>query len=257
MDFFTRFGFGLVSMWRRKVIILPALFAVNLVTWIYFWVRPSLLGFALIILTLAVFLTVVFIGVIPVVIMEENNYDPGVVRRMGLDTFISLIIVYALFIYVSSVLLALIKPPSYLFVMIALLFALPLTPIVVLAVLVPPLIGYFIRDKWRSLRGRIPFWGVYLGSLSAVILLLMPMMYFRVLFVSTSLINAFILGGITLILSLVPLLYPRPEICRVLGLVMVFLGILMWILAAGGLTWGSVLAIISGGYLYDWRPWSK
>ncbi|MGC8607593.1 MAG: DUF6114 domain-containing protein [Vulcanisaeta sp.] len=257
MDFFTRFGFGLVSVWRRKVIILPALFAVNLVTWIYFWVRPSLLGFALIILTLAVFLTVVFIGVIPVVIMEENNYDPGVVRRMGLDTFISLIIVYALFIYVSSVLLALIKPPSYLFVMMALLFALPLTPIVVLAVLVPPLIGYFIRDKWRSLRGRIPFWGVYLGLLSAVILLLMPMMYFRVLFVSTSLINALILGGITLILSLVPLLYPRPEICRVLGLVMVFLGILMWILAAGGLTWGSVLAIISGGYLYDWRPWSK
>jgi hypothetical protein len=257
VDFFTRFGFGLVSVWRRKVIILPALFAVNLVTWIYFWVRPSLLGFALIILTLAVFLTVVFIGVIPVVIMEENNYDPGVVRRMGLDTFISLIIVYALFIYVSSVLLALIKPPSYLFVMMALLFALPLTPIVVLAVLVPPLIGYFIRDKWRSLRGRIPFWGVYLGLLSAVILLLMPMMYFRVLFVSTSLINALILGGITLILSLVPLLYPRPEICRVLGLVMVFLGILMWILAAGGLTWGSVLAIISGGYLYDWRPWSK
>ncbi|MGC9153649.1 MAG: DUF6114 domain-containing protein [Vulcanisaeta sp.] len=257
MDFFTRFGFGLVSVWRRKVIILPALFAVNLVTWIYFWVRPSLLGFALIILTLAVFLTVVFIGVIPVVIMEENNYDPGVVRRMGLGTFISLIIVYALFIYVSSVLLALIKPPSYLFVMMALLFALPLTPIVVLAVLVPPLIGYFIRDKWRSLRGRIPFWGVYLGLLSAVILLLMPMMYFRVLFVSTSLINALILGGITLILSLVPLLYPRPEICRVLGLVMVFLGILMWILAAGGLTWGSVLAIISGGYLYDWRPWSK
>ncbi|WP_054842989.1 hypothetical protein [Vulcanisaeta distributa] len=260
MDFLTRFGLGLVSMWRRKVIILPILFAVNLLTWVYFWIRPSLIGFALIILTIAIFLTVIFIGVIPVAIMEENNYDPGVVRRMGLGTLISLIIVYAVFIYVSSILLALIKPPSYLFVMMALLFALPpLTPIVVLAVLIPPLIGYFIRDKWRSLRGRIPFWGVYLGLLSAVILLLMPIMYFRVLFVSTSLVNAFILGGITLILSLVPpLLYPRPEACRVLGLVMVFLGILMWILAAGGLTWGgSVLAIVSGGYLYDWRPRSK
>ncbi len=260
MDFFTRFGLGLVSMWRRKVIVLPALFAVNLITWLYFWVKPSILGFALIVLTLAIFLTVVFIGVIPVVIIEENNYDPGVIRRMGgLGTFVSLIIIYALFTYVSSVLLALIRPPSYLFVMIALLFALPLTPLVVLAVLLPPLIGYFIRDKWRSLRGRIPFWGgVYLGLLSAAILLLMPMMYFKVLFVSTSLINAFVLGGITLILSLIPLLYPRPEVCRILGMVMVFLGILMWILAAGGLTWGgSVLAIISGGYLYDWRPRSK
>lgn len=106
-------------------------------------------------------------------------------------------------------------------------------------------------------QGRVPFWGIYLGILSALMLLLMPVMYFRVLFVSTSLINAFILGGVTLILSLVPLLYPRPEICRVLGIIMVFLGILMWILAVGGLTWGSVLAIISGGYLYDWRPRGK
>ena len=88
-------------------------------------------------------------------------------------------------------------------------------------------------------------------------LLLMPVMYFRVLFVSTSLINAFILGEIILILSLVPLLYPRPEVCKVLGIVMVFLGILMWILAIGSLTWGLVLAIISGGYLYDWKPRSK
>jgi len=79
-------------------------------------------------------------------------------------------------------------------------------------------------------------------------------MYFRVIFVSTSLINAFILGGVTIILSLVPLLYPRTEACRVLGIVMVFLGILMWLLAAGGLTWGSILAIISGAYLFDWRP---
>ena len=257
MDFFTRFGLGLISMWRRKAIILPALVAVNLATWFYFWIKPSLLGFALIVLTLAVFLTVIFIGVIPVAIMEENNYDPNIVRKMGLGTFASLVIVYALFIYVSSVLLAVIKPPSYLFVMMALLFALPLTPFVVLAILMPPLIGYFIRDKWRLLRDRIPFWGIYLGLLSAVILLLMPMMYFKVLFVSASLINAFILGGITLILSLVPLLYPRPEVCRVLGIVMVFLGILMWILVVGGLTWGSVLAIISGGYLYDWRPRGK
>jgi hypothetical protein len=52
----------------------------------------------------------------------------------------------------------------------------------------------------------------------------------------------------------VPLLYPRTETCRVLGIVMVFLGILMWLLAAGGLTWGSILAIISGAYLFDWRP---
>ena len=257
MDFLTRFGLGLVGMWRRKAIVLPALFAINLTTWFYFWVKPSLLSFASIILTLAIFLTVIFIGVIPVAIMEENNYDLGIVRRMGLGTLVSLIIVYALFLYVSSILLAIIKPPPYLIVMMALLFALPLTPLIVLATLVPPLIGYFIRDRWRSLRGRIPFWGVYLGLLSALMLLLMPMMYFRVLFMSVSLINAFILGGVTLILSLIPLLYPRPEVCRVLGMVMVFLGILMWIVAAGGLTWGSVLAIISGGYLYDWRPRGK
>lgn len=156
MDFFTRFGLGLVSMWRRKAIILPALFAVNLATWFYFWIRPSLLSFSLIVLTLAIFLTVIFIGVIPVVIMEENNCDLNVIRKMGLGTFVSLIIVYALFMYVSSVILAVIKPPPYLIVMMALLFALPLTPFIVLAILVPPLIGYFIRDKWRSLRVGYP-----------------------------------------------------------------------------------------------------
>ena len=254
MDLFTRFGLGLVSMWRRKYIALPASFAANLLAWLYLWIRPSILGFFLVIITLAIFLTIVFIGVIPVVIIEESNYDTNVVKRMGIATFFSLIIVYALFLYVGSVFLAFIKPPPYLFVLMALLFALPLTPLIVIAVLIPPLIGYFMRRRWYSLRSRVPFWGIYLGLLSGVMLLLMPIMYFRVIFVSTSLINAFILGGVTIILSLVPLLYPRTEACRVLGIVMVFLGILMWLLAAGGLTWGSILAIISGAYLFDWRP---
>ncbi|WP_054852983.1 hypothetical protein [Vulcanisaeta distributa] len=256
MDFFTKFGFVLINLWKRKALVLPILFGLNLLSWIYFWIRPSLLGFALIILTLAIFLTVIFIGVIPVAIIEENNYRVDVVRSMGLNSFISLIVIYALFIYVSLILMAVIKPPPLLIVMMALLFALPLTPFVVLAVLVPPLVGYFMKARWRSLRGgRIPFWGIYLGLLSALILLLLPIMYFRVLFVSMSLVDSFIMGGVVTILSLIPLFYPRPFICKVLGLVMIFLGILMWLIVAGGLTWGgSVLSIISGGYLYDWKP---
>ncbi|ADN49677.1 DUF6114 domain-containing protein [Vulcanisaeta distributa] len=254
MDFFTKFGYILVNMWRHKALILPILLVLNVLSWIYFWVKPSLLGFSMIILALALLLTVVFIGVIPVAIIEENNYRIDVVRRMGLDSFVSLVVVYALFIYVSLILLAVIKPPPLLIVMMVLLFALPLTPFVVIAVLVPPLVGYFMRQRWRSLRGRIPFWGIYLGLLSALILLLLPIMYFRVLFVSASLVNSFILGGVVTILSLIPLFYPKPMVCRVLGLAMIFLGILMWLIVAGGLTWGSVLSIISGGYLYDWKP---
>ncbi len=176
----------------------------------------------------------------------------------GLNSFISIIVIYVLFIYVSLMLMAVIKPPPLLIVMMALLFALPLTPFVVIAVLVPPLVGYFMKQKWRSLRSRIPFWGgIYLGLLSALILLLLPVMYFRVLFVSMSLVDSFILGGVVTILSLIPLFYPKPMVCRVLGLVMIFLGILMWLIVAGGLTWGSVLSIISGGYLYDWKPQGK
>ncbi|MFP3236998.1 MAG: hypothetical protein RXR10_05985, partial [Vulcanisaeta sp.] len=87
MDFFTRFGLGLVSMWRRKYIALPVSFAANLLAWLYLWIRPSILGFFLVIITLAIFLTIVFIGVIPVVIIEESNYDTNVVKRMGIATF--------------------------------------------------------------------------------------------------------------------------------------------------------------------------
>jgi len=130
----------------------------------------------------------------------------------------------------------------------------PLTPLIVIAVLVPRSLGISWGVGGTHSGVGCRFWDLPGLAVRRHVATNTYYVFLRVIFVSTSLINAFILSGVTIILSLVPLLYPRTEVCRVLGIVMVFLGILMWLLAAGGLTWGSILAIISGAYLFDWRP---
>ncbi|WP_238375141.1 hypothetical protein [Vulcanisaeta thermophila] len=242
--------------------VFPVLVLLNVAAWVYFWLRPSILGFALISTMLAIFFTYVFIGVVPVEIMEENDYDPRVVRSMGIAILVGLIIVYVLYFYVGGILLTFIKPPQLLLVdMVLLLFIVPLTPYVVLLIMIPPIIGYFIRGKWASLRRHVPFWGVYLGVLAAVFTLLMPILYFRVIFVGSSLINTFIAGGVLLILSIIPLMTRGIKsegllllANRVVALILVLMGIALWFIAAGGMGWGSVLSIIAGAYLYDWKP---
>jgi hypothetical protein len=254
MGFLTRFGLGLARMWEHKVATLTTVVTVNVVSWLYFWLRPSILGFMFIVLAASVLVAILLIGTVPVLAMVENKFDEDVVRRMSLGTLVSLVLSYALLTYVGSFMLGFIDPPPYLLIVMALFFALPITPYVVLAILLPPLIGYFMRSRWYSLRHRVPFWGAYLGFLASAMFLVMPLIYFRVIMVSISLINSFILAGVTMIASAASVINPRPSICKIIGLAMVFIGILSWLIAIGGLTWGSVLAIISGSYLYDWKP---
>lgn len=265
MDFFTRFGVFWVILWRYKVIAFPVLILFNIAAWIYFWLKPSVLGFGLITMMLAIFFTYVFIGVVPVEIMEEHDYDLRVVRSMGIAILIGLVIVYALFLYVGGILLAFIKPPQLLLIdIVLLLFIVPLTPYVVLLILIPPVIGYLIRNRWIKLRQSVPFWGIYLGLLAGILTLLMPVLYFRVLLVSSSLQNTVISGGVLLILSIIPLLIRELKhislvilVNKIIALMLILMGIILWLIAAGGMGWGSVLSIIAGSYLYEWRPMSS
>ena len=64
----------------------------------------------------------------------------------------------------------------------------------------------------------------------------------------------FALAGVTAIASIYPLTYPREGVCKAVGLILPLLGFLSWFLAGGGMTLGSVLAIVAGSTVYSWRP---
>lgn len=140
--------------------------------------------------------------------------------------------------------------------LLALMFAMAVAPLVTILVLLPPLIGYIprLRSKWVAIRQKVPFWGIYLSFLAGILMMLPLIMFIDLAFLGNMYVMA-IYGGVLIYCSFMLMVAPKPIVTKSLGLVMLIMGPISWFGAAGGLTLGSVIAVIAGAYTFAWSPY--
>ena len=250
-----RIGMGFLSLWNRKRALFPPLIAATALGWaLHYLLGPTLVTLHLALLPTVLTLMLAFIGLIAIEHIEATG-DFSLVPTVVTQTLVAVSLVLGSLLYLSGMLFRVFPPPP-LPLLFALLFAMEVAPLVTLLVLIPPLVGYIprIRPKWRELRGRYPFWGIYLGFISAFLTLCIPVAIPEMLMISGALFRIVLMGGVLIVLSVLLAVFPREGPTKAVGVFMVLFGILLWFGASGGLTLGSVLAILGGAHAYTWKP---
>ncbi|MEM0330970.1 MAG: hypothetical protein QXW84_06315 [Archaeoglobaceae archaeon] len=254
MEKSTKIGLIFLEIWNRKKVVFPALILVSALSWLIHYTIPNLITLHLALFPTIMTLLLAFIGLI-VIENIENSGDLTRVPSLVTETLIAITIVLAILLYLSGMLFGIFPPPP-LPMLLALMFAMAVAPIVTILILIPPLIGYIpkVRPKWIAVRQRVPFWGIYLGFIAGFLVMLPLLLFIDLAFLGNMYIMA-IYGGIIIYSSFMLLVSPRPLVTKSFGLLMVAMGPISWFGAAGGLTLGSVLAVIAGAYAFSWSPY--
>ncbi|MEM3796299.1 MAG: hypothetical protein QXJ98_03370 [Archaeoglobaceae archaeon] len=254
MEKSTKIGLIFLEIWNRKKVVFPALILVSALSWLIHYTVPNLITLHLALFPTIMTLLLAFIGLI-VIENIENSGDLTRVPSLVTETLIAITIVLAILLYLSGMLFGIFPPPP-LPMLLALMFAMAVAPLVTILILIPPLIGYIpkVRPKWIAVRQRVPFWGIYLGFIAGFLVMLPLLLFIDLAFLGNMYIMA-IYGGIIIYSSFMLLVSPRPLVTKSFGLLMVAMGPSSWFGAAGGLTLGSVLAVIAGAYAFSWSPY--
>ncbi|MEM3927850.1 MAG: hypothetical protein QXT07_02760 [Archaeoglobaceae archaeon] len=254
MEKSTKIGLIFLEIWNRKKVVFPALILVSALSWLIHYTIPNLITLHLALFPTIMTLLLAFIGLI-VIENIENSGDLTRVPSLVTETLIAITIVLAILLYLSGMLFGIFPAPP-LPMLLALMFAMAVAPLVTILILIPPLIGYIpkVRPKWIAVRQRVPFWGIYLGFIAGFLVMLPLLLFIDLAFLGNMYIMA-IYGGIIIYSSFMLLVSPRPLVTKSFGLLMVAMGPISWFGAAGGLTLGSVLAVIAGAYAFSWSPY--
>jgi hypothetical protein len=243
---------GFLALWNRKKLVLPTLLLLSLLGWFVHYQVGTLMTFNLAVTLTVLFLIVLLLGTVVIGGIEEGSIPFERVRRVTAGALVAVGLVLLVLVYLA-LMLSKVAPPPPLPFLFAILFAMEVAPWVALAVVVPPVLGYFLfRERWKSFRARKPFWGPYLGILAAA-LFVYPILKYPQLWYYGGL-KFFALAGAAVVCSALPLSYPKVGVCKAVGLVLPLLGVLSWFLVYGGMTLGSVLAIAAGAAVYSWAP---
>lgn len=246
-----------LELWNRKRIVLPLLLLVTLASWILIGVVPRTYAFVLgsffaAITITVVFLTFLLLGTIVIDSIEAGFIPLERVPRVVVGSLIAIFLVMGILLYLAFMLIGVASPPPLPFLL-AILNAMTVTPIVTLAIVIPPTIGYFlIRERWRRLRARVPFWAVYLGLLAAFLCLYPILTLPQLWFIEWP--KFFGTAGALALPSLFLLSYPREGAAKAVGLILPFIGFISWFTCFGGMTLGSILAILGGACAHSWSP---
>jgi|GEM_PF-729392 len=243
---------GTLGLWNRKHVFLPLLLLLSLLGWLIHYQVGTLLTFDLAVTLTVLFLVILLVGTVVIGGIEEGSIPFERVRRVTAGTLVAIGVTLLVLIYLALMLAKVVPPPPLPFLF-AILFAMEVAPWVALAVVIPPVLGYFLfRERWKRFRARKPFWGAYLGLLAAL-LFLYPILGYPQLWYYGG-FKFFALAGITVICSVLLLAHPREGVCKAVGLFLPLLGFLSWFFVYGGMALGSVLAILAGALAYSWTP---
>ncbi len=252
INLLAKVGFAFIGLWSRKRIVLPSLFVISIISWLVASTLPHALTLNLAVLATSIFFTVLLIGVTVIADMEGGLTPLERAPKVMLGTLAGVVVVYlALFLYLNGVLISPLQPLQIMAVLLAPSYALEITLLVTLAVVVPPTIGYFLlRWRWFEARKRYPLWGAYLGILSALLFAYPILRDPGLLAVRVPLLIA---SGATIIASLVLIARPESATIKGAGLTLVLSGLLSSIACIHYTMLGSIFALIGGAFAYSWR----
>lgn len=254
-------GLKLLSIWNRKKLVFPILIAICLVAWAsQYIIGPSLLLLGLALIPIVLTLIFALIGLIVLADIERTG-DLEELPRLTTQTLVGVALVLAVLIYLGGMLFGVFPPPPLPFLL-ATLTAIQVAPIAILVVLIPPLVGFIprLRPKWVALRRRYPFWAIYLGTVAGLLTVVIPFMYPELLVIGGAGIRALAMGSALVICSGLLAMAPAKLsaktadfVTSVLGFIMVFLGVILWLGPLGGLFFGSIFAVLGGAHAHSWK----
>ncbi len=248
----TSIGMTTMDLWEKRKILVPLLVLMSLGGWGLLYFMPNVYTFNLAI-TLTVFAIIyVLIGTIVIEYIEWTG-NLQEVPSLVTQTLIAIGLLTLILGYMGGMLMQILPAPPLPFLL-AIMYAMDVAPLVTLAVIIPPIVGYFFKDKWRSIRSKYPFWGIYLGIIAGVLTISIPLLFIELMRVSGTLLRIFIFGAALLVLSGVLGALPDDRTTTIAGMSMLIFGPLLWFGAVGGLTFGSVLAVVGGAYAISWQP---
>jgi hypothetical protein len=258
--FYSFMGYVLrffLVLWNLKRYTLTSFFALVLIMWLAVpRLTPptyAVIVFQLSILVTALFLMFLLTGIFVVGGIEDGSISLENALRVIIGALIANAIVLAVLCYLGLMLMGIAPPPQSLAAITALLNAMEATPIVVLAITIPAVVGYFLlKDKWTRFRAKAPFWGSYLGIIASLLYLYPIMRYPQIWYFAG--FQFFSMAGVTIVVSIFSLAYPREAALKACGLILPLIGFLSWFIAWGGMTLGSILCVLAGAILYSWRP---
>ena len=245
-------GMGFLGLWNKRKLLLPLLFLVTVVSWAFYMELFTFLTFSLAVTSTVLLFTVLLLGTVVVDGIEAGFIPLEKVPRVVTGSLVAIGTVLSVLIYLA-LMLARVAPPLPLSFMFAILYAMEVAPLVSLAIVIPPVIGYFLcRGRWRRLRMRVPFWGAYVGFLAAL-LCAYPILRYPELWFYWGM-KIFATSGVLLVLSLMLLAFPKEGTAKAVGLTLPLVGFISWFTCFGGMTLGSVLAILGGACAFSWVP---
>lgn len=251
-------GMQFLDLWNNKTKIFLPLIAVSILAWaLHYLIGPTVITLQLAIVPTLFTLILAMIGLIVIEHIETTG-DFTKVPSMVTQTLIAVIVLIGIMLYLGGMMMG-IAPAPPLPILLAIMFAIPITPWVTLAVIIPPLIGYAsrFRAKWVSLRRKYPFWGIYLGLIAGALTLYIPIAFIELLMIGGVIFRIFVMGGALVVLSIIMAAIPTSSATKITGIIMIFMSVILWFGASGGMTLGSILAAIGGAHAYSWEPASS
>jgi len=252
INLLAKVGFAFIGLWSRKHIVLPLLLVISIISWLVASIVPHALMLNLAVLMTSIFLTVLLIGVTVIADIEGGLTTLEKAPKVVLGALTGVVIVYlALFLYLNGVLISSLQPLQVMAALLAPSYALEITLLVTLAVIAPPTVGYFLlKWRWFDARKRYPFWGAYLGILSALLFAYPILRDPGQLAMRAPLLIA---SGATITASIALIARPRGATIKGAGLVLILSGLLSSIGCLHYTILGSILALIGGAFAYSWR----
>jgi hypothetical protein len=245
-------GLGFLNFWNKKHLFFPPLLAVSLLAVWYHRSSPSLLSFTLAVSLLLTTLLLAFIGL---VVMDYVQRDLASTGKVVTQTLVGISLLLGFLFYLDLSIGGFLPAPPLL-ILLAIMWAVPLVPYVVVALFLPLLVGRLprVRERWEALRGRYPFWGIYCAVLGGLMILYVPLKFFPMYLYTSLVFWGMFLGSSCLALAAIMAMFPRRDSCRVVGLFLVILAALSWMGTLGGALLGSLFCIAAGAHAYAWRP---
>lgn len=250
-----RIGFSFLNLWNRKHIVFPILLVCcALFVWYNSFAR-SFISFTLAATFLIITFTLAFIGLVVIDYIEK---DITSTVRVVTQTTIGILLLLIFLFYLQLSMIGVLPAPP-LMVLLSIMWAIELTPYVVVAIFIPPSLGYLRRFKpyWDSLRERYPFWSIYIATLGGLIILYVTFRFFPMHIYPFIAYWGMFLGVSCLIMAAILAMFPRRNVCKIVSLFLLIIAALSWIGVLGGGLLGSLLCVIAGGHAYAWKPASR
>jgi hypothetical protein len=245
-------GLGFLNFWNKKHLFFPPLLAVSLLAVWYHRSSPARRSFTLAVSLLLTTLLLAFIGL---VVMDYVQRDLASTGKVVTQTLVGISLLLGFLFYLDLSIGGFLPAPPLL-ILLAIMWAVPLVPYVVVALFLPLLVGRLprVRERWEALRGRYPFWGIYCAVLGGLMILYVPLKFFPMYLYTSLVFWGMFLGSSCLALAAIMAMFPRRDSCRVVGLFLVILAALSWMGTLGGALLGSLFCIAAGAHAYAWRP---